>query len=105
MTDEVVSDDIHSVFQGGEELVETVQTAVSDRSHPPAERSAAGFLGVFFVKEAWQFFAQGIRLAQQGGSLKQPIEEGLLFGLEVLAPLSQGPQHPFQSGVLFFREG
>jgi hypothetical protein len=49
-------------------------------------------------------FRARIRLAQQGGSLKQPIEEGLLFRLQVLAPLSQGPQRTFQSGVFCFRE-
>ncbi len=59
---------------------------------------------MFFVKEAGQFFAQGIRLAQHGGSLEQPVQERVLFGRQVLAPLSQGPQHTFQSGVLFFGE-
>jgi hypothetical protein len=59
---------------------------------------------MFFVEDSGQFFAQVIRLTQQGGSREQPLEERVLFGRQVRAPLSQGPQHAFQSSVCFFRE-
>src|ERR687896_1788784 len=63
------------------------------------------FLEWSLSKRRVSFSRRVYALRSKGGSLKQPIEEGVLFRRQVLAPLSQGPQHPFQSGVFFFREG
>jgi hypothetical protein len=49
-------------------------------------------------------FRAGYTPYEPGGSLEPPIAEGVLFRRQLLAPLSQGPPHPFQSGVCFFGE-
>src|SRR5215210_4419315 len=62
------------------------------------------FLECFLSKRRVSFSRRLYALRSEGEASNNRSRRACSSGSRLLVPLSQGPQHPFQSGVCFFRE-